>query len=142
MERHGRDVDGFIASLPETVRADIVALDEMISDVMAGHPRELYEGKFWGGSDQEIIGYGRIQSQRSSTSDVEWFVIGLALQKSYISLYVSAVEGGRYIAETYGPGLGKVKAGKSVISFTSLDDVDSTRLRTLLERARDVSTEA
>ncbi|HSJ72401.1 MAG TPA: hypothetical protein VLA29_12235 [Acidimicrobiia bacterium] len=142
MERHGTDVDGFIASLPEANRADIAALDEMVSDVMAGHPRELYEGKFWGGSDQEIIGYGRTQSQRSDKSGVEWFVIGLAMQKNYISLYVSAVEDGRYIAETYGPDLGKVKAGKSVISFTSLDDVDSTRLRTMLERARDASTGA
>lgn len=142
MERHGRDVDEFLASLPETVRTDIVALDEMISDVMHGQPRELYEGKFWGGTDQEIIGYGRIQSQRSDKSDVEWFVVGLSMQKSYISVYVSAVEDGRYIAETYGPDLGKVKVGKSVISFVSLRDVDAAKLRAMVERARDVSTEA
>lgn len=142
MERTDRSVDDFVASLPEAVRTDIAALDEMIADVMAGHARELYEGKFWGGSHQEIIGYGRMRSQRAGRSDVEWFGVGLALQKNYFSVYVSAVEGGRYIAETYGPDLGKVKVGKSVISFSSLDDVDTTRFRTLLERARDVSTEA
>lgn len=119
----------------------MVALDTLISDAMFGTRRELYEGKFWGGSDQSIIGYGRMSSRRSDGATVEWFVIGLARQKQAISVYVSVVEDGRYLAEARGAGVGKVKVGKSVISFRSLEDIDTTKLRHLLERARELTTE-
>lgn len=62
--------------------------------------------------------------------------MGLASQKNYISIYVSAVEDGQYIAEKYGPGLGKVKVGKSSISFKRITDVDLTKLRRLIGKAR------
>ena len=105
---------------------------------MAGQERALYAGKFWGGSDQEIIGYGTYSYTRADRQAVEWFVIGLALQKRYISLYISAVEDGKYLSETYGPDLGKVKVGKSSIGFGHVADIDLDKLRALLERARDL----
>jgi hypothetical protein len=141
VERSGRSVDEFLNGLADDVRPDMVALDTLISDVMLGTRRELYEGKFWGGSDQSIIGYGRMSSRRSDGATVEWFVIGLARQKQAISVYVSVVEDGRYLAEARGAGVGKVKVGKSVISFRSLDDIDTTKLRHLVERARELTTE-
>lgn len=139
MERTDRDVDDFLAGLPDDIRDDMVDLDRLITDVMADHPRELWDGKLWGGTRQEIVGYGRQTYLRSDKQQVEWFLVGLARQKDYLSVYVSAVEDGRYLAEAHGPHLGKVKVGKSSISFASLDDIDRTALRALLERARDVS---
>jgi hypothetical protein len=139
VERTDSDVDRFLSGLDDESRPDMVALDALISDVMAAGPRELYEGRFWGGSDQRIIGYGRMSSPRSDGSSVEWFVIGLARQKQAISVYVSAVEDGRYLAEARGAEVGKVKVGKSVIGFRSLSEIDTTKLRALLERARDIA---
>lgn len=112
------------------------ALDAAISETMAGLPKTLFEGKFWGGSDQEIIGYGTYTYRRSDKREVEWFVIGLALQKSYISVYISAVEGREYVAEKYGREVGKVKVGKSSISFTSLDHIDLDKLLAIVAKAR------
>ncbi len=142
MEITDRNVDEFLDDLPEDSRQDMKVLDGVLSQVMQGEPREMYEGRFWGGSDQKIIGYGRTSSSRSDGKTIEYFLIGLALQKNYISIYISAVEGREYMSEKYGktiagPG-GKVKVGKSNISFKSSDDIDLDKLSALAERARDV----
>ena len=68
---------------------------------------------------------------------VEWFMVGLALQKQYISVYVNAVEDRQYVAEKYAPELGKVKVGKSSISFRRLDDVNLDVLAKVISIARD-----
>lgn len=139
MEKTDRDIDEFLASLPDDVRDGMVTIDGVIAEVMAGEPRVLYEGTFWGGSEQQIIGYGTMTTTRSDKRTVEWFLVGLALQKNYISVYVSAVEGREYLSEKYGKDLGKVKVGKSSISFKSVDDIDLDKLAALVQRARDVT---
>jgi hypothetical protein len=143
MKRTDRDVSEFLDSLPEDSRGDMKVLDEKLSVTLAGMPRELYEGKFWGGTDQQIIGYGRTTSTRSDGQTSSYFLVGLALQKNYISVYISAVEDREYVSEKYGKGIeadgGKVKVGKSSISFKSLDDIDLDKLAGLAEKARDVS---
>lgn len=139
MEISDRDIGGFLASLPDEAREDMTTLDREIGKVMQGLPRELYVGKFWGGTDQEIIGYGRYSYTRPNGQDVEWFVVGLAKQKNYISVYVSAVEGDEYLSEKYGHDLGKVKVGKSSISFKTVADIDLEKLSELVAKARKVS---
>lgn len=112
-------------------------LDVVISTVMAGHSRALWVGPFWGGTDQTIIGYGDVTTTQSRGRKVPWFMVGLALQKNYISLYVNAVQDGRYVSESFGPRLGRVKVGKASISFKRLEDVDLQVLTEVLEIARD-----
>ena len=141
MERTNTNVDEYLASLPDDVRGDMQTLDGIIADVMAGLGRILYAGTFWGGSDQEIIGYGPYLYTRPNGVEVDWFVIGLAVQKNYLSMYVSAVEDGEYLSKSRGDRLGKVKIGSSSISFKGTDDLDLDELRTFLERARELSGE-
>ena len=141
MQRTDVDVGDYLAGLPDEVRGDMETLDGVIRSGMDGLDRVLYTGTFWGGSDQEIIGYGTYSYQRSDGSDVEWFVIGLARQKAYYSLYVSAVEDGAYLSKTMGPELGKVKVGSSSISFASLADIDLETLDRLVRRARELSSD-
>jgi hypothetical protein len=138
MERTDRNIAEYLESLPEDVRDDMQTLDREIAEVMYGMPTALFEGKFWGGTDQEIIGYGVGTYTRPNKSEVEWFLVGLARQKNYISLYVNAVEDGRYLSETLGKDLGKVKVGKASISFTRLDDIDRGKLTALVKRAREL----
>ena len=140
MERTDRDIAEYIASLPDDVRDDIAALDAVISTVMGGLAKHLWVGKLWGGSDQEIIGYGLQTNRRSDKREVTWFVVGLAVQKNYLSVYVNAVEDRMYLSEKYGSDLGKVKVGKSSISFAGVDDIDLDKLDALVRRARDLTS--
>ena len=64
-------------------------------------------------------------------------MVGLAQQKNYISVYVSAVEGDEYLSEKYGPDLGKVKVGKSSISFKTTQDIDMDKLVALILRGQE-----
>jgi len=65
----------------------------------------------------------------------------LALQKNYISLYVNAVENGKYVSEICGKDLGKVKIGKSSISFKSIGDLDISKLNIFLNHTSTILQE-
>ena len=136
MERSTTTPDQHIASLPDGVRKDIATLDAAISAAMSGLERVLWEGTFWGGSSQRIIGYGSYRYKGRSGAEGEWFIVGLAAQKNYLSLYVNGAEGGTTLAKRYGPTLGKVKAGSGNIQFKRAADIDLDALRGLVERAR------
>ena len=108
MQRSIKTLEEHLNSLPEPARADIVKLDKQISKIMQGLERVVWEGKFWGGSDQQIIGYGDYTHKNRGGDVVDWFIVGLALQKNYISVYVNAVEDNQNLAEKYAAKLGKV----------------------------------
>jgi len=127
----------FIKSLDADVRADIDRLDKAISKVMAGHPKTMWEGKFWGGSDQSIIGYGDYSYKGSGGKVSEWFIVGLAQQKHYISVYVNAADDDGYLTAKHVDKLGKAKVGKSSISFDSLDDINLDVLLELIDKAEE-----
>ncbi len=124
-----------LASLSEDVRDQMVLLDTAISDRLSGASRVLYEGKFWGGSDQKIIGYGEFRYTNSSGKTVEWFMVGLAAQKNYLSMYVNAVDDDGYVLAQYKDRLGKVKVGSASISFKNVDDVNIDVLMELVDVA-------
>jgi hypothetical protein len=135
MEKTKKDPDKFLNTVTDAYRADMIKLDKEISRIMKGEERVLWTGKFWGGSDQNIIGFGKFTYVRKGKK-IEWFLIGLAQQKNYISLYVNAVEDNQYLAQKYGKELGKVKIGSSSISFRKLEDVNLKKLLEMLKRAK------
>lgn len=135
MQKVAIDPSKHIDSLPDEVKNDIKTLDREISKAMAGETRVLWQGIFWGGSKQNIIGYGDVVYERPKGS-VEWFIVGLGLQKNYISVYVNAVEGKQYLAEKYAGKLGKAKIGKSSISFKKLSDINLDALIDLVQKAK------
>ena len=141
MKKTNIDPVEVIGGLPIDEREDMRTLDVEIAGVMDGYETAVYKGTFWGGSHQEIIGYGTQTYQRSDKKTVEWFVIGLARQKDYISIYINVAEDGQYLAEQYGADVGKVKVGKSNLSFATVDDIDLDKLRLLLIKARDVAAD-
>ena len=139
MQRSKTSPDDHIASLADDVRSDISTLDAEISRLMKGQERVLWEGKFWGGSEQRIIGYGSYRYTGKSGASGDWFVVGLAAQKNYITVFVNAVADGAYVAESYKERLGKAKVGRSSISFKRLSDIDLAVLSEAITRARTVT---
>lgn len=85
---------------------------------------------------RNMLGYGFFPYKNNKTKEMlEWHTIGLASQKNYISLYVCAVVDGKYIAEMHQKELGKVKVGKSCISFKKLEDLNLETLKKVLKAA-------
>lgn len=82
-----------------------------------------------------MLGYGSFPWKNYKKEDIEWPVVALANQKLYVSLYVCAVENGKYIAETYKKDLGKAAVGKSCISFKQLSDINLETLKKILKAA-------
>ena len=127
--------DTYLASLPEADRDAMTALDRAIQSAMPDRERVLWEGVFWGGTMQSIIGYGHIEQRGSSGKTVEWFLVGLARQKRNFSIYVNAVENRAYLPHSYADRLGKVKLGASSIGFRRLEDINLEVLTELVTQA-------
>ena len=114
----------FINSLPENRKEIILELDKIIAPLFESSDRYMLEGKFWGGSDQQILSYGRYSYIRSDKKEVNWFIIGLANQKDYVSLFISAVEDREYLAQKYKDKFGKVEAKTSRVKIKKLEHLD------------------
>ncbi|NUN11516.1 DUF1801 domain-containing protein [Candidatus Micrarchaeota archaeon] len=83
-----------------------------------------------------MLGYGPYKYKSQSGSEGDWFVIGLARQKNYFSLYICALtKEGKYLAEGYKKELPKASIGKSCIRFTKLSDVDEKVLIKIIKEA-------
>ena len=127
--------DAYIASQTADIRAVLEDLHTLLKASLPSYHCRMWEGVFWGGSKQQIIGYGSYSYLRTDKKRVEWFVVGLTRQKNYFSVYVNAVEDGKYLTEVYGTQLGKVKTGKSCISFRNLAGVDLGVLKKMIKHA-------
>jgi hypothetical protein len=139
MERTTRDVDAFLDGLGGERGEDIRELDALIRAELSGLDRALWEGPMWGGTHQEIVGYGSITQERPRGAAIEWFLIGLAEQKAHISVYVNASEGGDYLVRRRAKALGAVKVGAAAVTFDRLADIDRDELVGLVRRARELA---
>jgi len=124
--------EAYIAALDEPRRSEIRRLHELIRDTADHLEPHLEAG---------MLAYGRYHYRYASGREGDWFRIGLASHKRYISLYVMAERDGRYLAETYRERLPKASIGKSCVRFRSLEDVDLDALGPLIrEGATDLGT--
>ena len=85
-----------------------------------------------------MLGYGEQPYQNTAMKEPgTWPVVALAVQKRYLSLYVSAVVDGEYVAERYASELGNVSCGKSCIRFTKVDKINLETLKKILVEVND-----
>jgi hypothetical protein len=140
METTGTDPDHYLQSIEAAdIRNTMIELDTIIRTALPGRGRDLWQGTFWGGTDQTIIGYGRILQPRPRHPDVTWFLVGLARQKRNYSLYINATIDDGYLAHAYANRLGNVKLGAASIGFATLAKVNLDGLRDLLETAHNTT---
>jgi len=136
MHKSTTSVDEYLEGLGGAQGEAMRALDLLIHPLMSGLSRTLWEGVFWGGTEQQIIGYGDLVQKRPRGIEVEWFLIGLAQQKNYLSLYVNAVEDGDYVGRRFAESVGASKVGASSLSFKRFEDINLEALTDLIETAR------
>ncbi len=82
-----------------------------------------------------MIGYGRFQYPAGKGQSVEWPAIGVALQKNYISVYLSVTRNQTPLVRWYADALNCLRSGANNFSFEKYDDVDTDVLRRLLSEA-------
>lgn len=106
------------------LEADLRALDRLIVETAPDLKRQLFAGP-----SITMLGYGEMSWENRSASGV-WPLIGVAPQKTGISIYVAAEKDGVPLAQHYGKSrLGKVNNGKNCIRFRRLADIDVDELR-------------
>jgi hypothetical protein len=82
-----------------------------------------------------MLGYGSFPYVNYKKEKIRWPIVALASQKNYISVYVCAMEGEKYIAQKYQEKLGKVNVGRSCIRFKKIADVNLVELKKVLQKA-------
>jgi hypothetical protein len=116
--------DEYIDRLDEPRRSDIRELHELIRREAPQLEPHLASG---------MLAYGRYHYKgKSKGTEGEWFHIGLASNKNYISLYVMAADKDGYLAESYKDKLPKANIGRSCVRFKRLSDLDPNALNALI----------
>lgn len=137
MRPTGDDVDTYLRSAKRST--ELLQLDELITGAIPDASRTLWRGVMWGGTQQTIVGYGVITQPRPRGRSVDWFLVGLAEQTRYISVYVNAVEDNQYLVSAYENRLGRVKVGTASIAITDLKMIDLDVMRELVAHAAQVT---
>jgi len=78
------------------------------------------------------MGYGELRYATRSGDTVEWPVIGVALQKNYISVYVAVTRADAPIVPTYAGRLGEKRIGRNNFSFERFDDLNAAGVSSLV----------
>lgn len=105
-------VEQYLKSLPEDRRATMRRFYELISKAV---PK--FKPKIWNYSGN-LIGWGTYHYKYDSGREGDWYVLGLANRKAYISIYSLGVVDGKYLTEKYHSRLPGTKIGKSCINVT------------------------
>jgi hypothetical protein len=107
-------------------KADLQKLDGLMRKSAPDLKRHFHAGTPAGeaGMRMKMIGYGKFSYAIKSGKTTPWPVIGMALQKNYISIYVTVTKGGAPIVSTYAGRLGEKRRGGNNFSFEAFDDLD------------------
>jgi hypothetical protein len=89
--------------------ADLRRLDALISKAAPSLKRHFHKGTPTGepGMRFKMIGYGKSFYHATTGKKVEWPVVGVALQKNYISVYFAVTKRGAAVTDPYVGRLGE-----------------------------------
>ena len=109
-ERIADTPEAYVEGLEEPRRTDIGRLHARVKAVAPSMAASAREG---------MLSYGTYKYKYASGREGEWFALGIASQKNYISLYAPTLSLESYVAR-----LPKANLGRGCIRFKRLDDVD------------------
>ncbi len=114
-------------------KGDLQKLDALMRKAAPDLKRHFHAGTPAGeaGMRMKMVGYGKFRYAIKSGKTAPWPVIGVALQKNYISVYVTVVKDGAPIVSTYAGKLGEKRRGGNNFSFETFDDLDPQTVSSL-----------
>jgi hypothetical protein len=115
-------------------RADLAAFDALMAARAPRLERYFHAGTPAGeaGMRFKMISYGRFRYPAASGVLVAWPVVGLALQKNYISVYLSVSKADAPVLAGYAAALNALRSGRNNFSLQRLGDVDRPVLEALI----------
>ena len=118
-------------------KIDLQKLDRLLRKSAPRLKRYFHTGTPAGepGMRFKMIGYGKFHYLAKSGQQVEWPVVGVALQKSYISVYLSITRDGAPLVQSYAGRLGKLRMGRNNFSFVRFEDLNLATVSALLTEA-------
>lgn len=118
---------------PERKR-DLTELNELVVSAAPTLKRYFHGGTPAGeaGMRMKMIGYGKFRYAVTSGKSTEWPVIGVALQKNYISVYVAVTRQGAPVVSNYAGKLGELRMGRNNFSFERFDDLNHAAVSALV----------
>jgi hypothetical protein len=118
------DLESYLNFDPER-RDDLKKLSALIREAAPDLRRYFHKGTPAGkaGMRMKMIGHGKFNYAVQSGERVSWPVIGLALQRHYISVYVSVTKDRLPIVRSYMGALGESRMGRNNFSFERFDDL-------------------
>lgn len=132
-------IDTFIASQPEPKRSELQTLHELTLQLSPGCRLWFSDGKDDQGKvvANPTIGYGSFTMNYADGTSRESFRIGLSANKTGISVYIMGLEDKTFLAQTYGPTIGKATVTGYCIRFKSIHDIDLDTLTAALRYGLD-----
>jgi hypothetical protein len=121
-------------------KSDLRKLDMLIKRSAPGLKRYFHSGTPAGepGMRFRMIGYGKFQYVARNGQYVEWPAVGVALQKNYISVYLSVMKDGASLIQLYSGKLGQLRLGRNHFSFRMYEDLDVRLLASLFAEAEQI----
>jgi hypothetical protein len=113
----------YIEKLEEPRKSEIAALDKLIRKLAPALDPFIHAG---------MLAYGPWHYKYPTGREGDWFRIGLASNKNYMSLYILATDAKGYVAERFKKALPKANIGKSCVRFKRLSDLDQATLAKLI----------
>src|SRR5262249_5366918 len=118
-------------------KSELVKLDAVIHKSAPNLKRHFHAGTPAGeaGMRFKMIGYGKFQYSIKSGKTTPWPVIGVALQKNYISVYMTVTKDKRPLVQGYAGRLGELRSGGNNFSFGTFDELNAAQLSKLFADA-------
>jgi hypothetical protein len=118
-------------------KPDLLKLDKLMRAAAPALKRYFHQGTPAGeaGMRMKMIGYGKFRYAIKSGKTAEWPVIGVALQKNYISVYVAVTNAGSPLVPSYAGRLGELRSGGNNFSFEKFDDLTAASVSALFSEA-------
>lgn len=122
----------YIEMVDEPKRSELLQLHNLISKSLPNQERWIVSG---------ILGFGKFHYKgKSKGCEGEWFRVGLAANKTGMSIYMCVGDKNGYLPEQAKERIGKATVGRSCIRFKKLSDINLPVVEELLIRARDLET--
>jgi hypothetical protein len=119
---------------------DLVNLHKLIVRAAPTLKRFFHQGTRAGeaGMRMKMIGYGKFRYAIKSGKTTEWPVVGVALQKNYISVYLAVTRQGAPIVSGYAGKLGESRMGGNNFSFETFDGLKQDAISSLFAEVGDI----